>query len=86
MIHYSLTESDPNLEVSVRIFLTIPVKIALCERNFSKLKLMKNDLRSSLNQEKLLNTRILSIENKICKDFDIIIDNFPSIKTQKILL
>jgi len=39
--HYSLKDLYPNLEVPLRIFLTIPVTTATCERSFSKLKVIK---------------------------------------------
>ncbi len=40
LIHsYSLTEAYSNIEIALRIFLTIPVTVASCERSFSKLKI-----------------------------------------------
>jgi len=48
-----LIKAYPNLQVVARIFLTIPVKVASCERNSSKLKLKKNYLRLSLSQKRL---------------------------------
>jgi len=45
--HYTLQDFYPNLEVALRIFLTILVTTATCERSFSKLKIIKTilDLR-----------------------------------------
>ena len=43
-------------------FLTQPVTVASNERAFSKLKLIKNYLRSSMRQEGLSNLAILYIE------------------------
>ncbi|XP_065645445.1 uncharacterized protein LOC136075925 [Hydra vulgaris] len=48
---YSLTEAYPFIEIALRIFLTLPVTVASCERGFSKLKLLKNYLRSFMGQE-----------------------------------
>jgi len=42
---YSLKDLYSNLELTLRIFLTIPVTTATCERSFSKLKLIKNYLK-----------------------------------------
>ncbi|XP_074305332.1 uncharacterized protein LOC141640427 [Silene latifolia] len=39
----------PNASIAYRIFLTVPVTVASAERSFSKLKLIKNYLRSSMN-------------------------------------
>jgi hypothetical protein len=47
---YSLIESYLNLSVKIRIILTLPVTTASNERSFSKLKLIKNYLRSSMVQ------------------------------------
>ena len=41
----------PNITIAVRIFLTVPVTVASAERSFSKLKLIKNYLRSTMSQE-----------------------------------
>ncbi|XP_051158201.1 uncharacterized protein LOC127279718 [Leptopilina boulardi] len=48
-------ELFPNTWITLRILLTIPVTVAKGERSFSKLKLRKTYLRSTLAQEKLSN-------------------------------
>ena len=45
------------------IFLTLPVTVASAERSFSKLKLIKSYLRSTMSQERLSGLAIISIEN-----------------------
>lgn len=68
------------------ILLTIPVTAASAERSFSKLKLIKNYLRSAMSQETLNGLAILSIENELLKDIEyknLIID-FPSKKARAI--
>ncbi|KAL4089763.1 hypothetical protein QTP88_024734 [Uroleucon formosanum] len=76
----------PNLEVALRIFLTMPVTTATCERSFSKLKLIKNYLRSTMGQERLSNLAILSIEQEIASkiDYTSIIEEFASKKARKV--
>lgn len=61
----------PNLAVALRIFLTIPVTVATGERSFSKLKIIKNYLRSTMTQKKLSNLSIISIENKTATELDL---------------
>jgi len=42
---YNLGNSVPNTVIMQRIFLTIAVSVATCEKRFSKLKLIKNCLK-----------------------------------------
>ncbi|CAI5671401.1 unnamed protein product [Oreochromis niloticus] len=46
-----LAEIYPNMWVALRIFATLPVTVAAAERSFSKLKLIKTYLRSTMMQE-----------------------------------
>ncbi|XP_064423027.1 zinc finger MYM-type protein 1-like [Latimeria chalumnae] len=83
LIHkWSLTSSYPNIEIALRIFLMLPVTVASCERSFSKLKLIKTYLRSSIGQTRLSNLAILSFENALASavNFDQVIDEFASLK------
>ena len=76
----------PNLAIALRILLTIPVSVASSERSFSKLKLIKTYLRSSMSQERLVNLAMISIESNICNELDIkeLISTFINLKTRKI--
>jgi len=58
------------------MFLTIAVSVAACERTFSKLKLTKNYLRSSMSTLQLRNLAVL--EQKLTDEinFDILIEEF----------
>lgn len=83
---YQLRDAYPNIEIALRIYLTIPVSVASCERSFSKLKLIKNYLRSRTGQGRLTSLAILSIEHETAANlnFDDIIDEFASIKARKV--
>ena len=82
---YSSTEVYPNIEISLRLFLTLPVTVASCERSFSKLKLVKHYLRSSMGQERLSGLSIMSIESGIAGSlhYDDVIDEFAAVKARK---
>jgi len=83
-----LEDVYPNIEIAIRIYLSLPVTVASCERSFSKLKLIKSYLRSAMGQERLSNLAILSIEHAFAKNvnFDAIIDSFAARKARKVLL
>lgn len=76
----------PNAFIAYRILLTIPVTVASAERSFSRLKLIKTYLRSSMSQERLSSLALLSIEadttGKI--NFEDLIDDFARLKARKV--
>lgn len=83
-----LSENFPNLYVALRIALTLPVSVASGERSFSKLKLIKNYLRSTMSQERLVGLSFISIEYQILQKINIdqIIKDFAERKARKVLL
>ena len=60
----------PNMLVAYKILLTIPITVAFVERSFSKLKLLKTYLRSTMTQERLNGLAILSIESEFLKNLN----------------
>ena len=81
-------ETVPNLIIAIRIYLTMAVSVASCDRSFSKLKLIKTYLRSTMGQNRLTNLAILSIEREQTEslDFDEVINQFASTKSRKAFL
>ena len=65
-----MLDSFPNTCIAYKILLTILITIAFAKRSFSKLKLIKSYLRSTISQEKLSGLAILSIENEMLKKFE----------------
>ncbi|XP_055307958.1 zinc finger MYM-type protein 1-like, partial [Sitodiplosis mosellana] len=80
-----LENSLPNAVIAYKILLTLPVSVATGERTFSKLKLTKTYLRSTMLQERLSNLAIISIEQDVAKtlNYDQIIDEFAHLKARK---
>lgn len=76
----------PNAFIAYRILLTIPITVASAERSFSRLKLIKTYLRSSMSQERLSSLAMLSIEaNTTSKiNFEELIDDFARVKARKV--
>jgi hypothetical protein len=70
----------PNVSIAYRILLTIPITIASVKRSYSKLKLLKSYLRSTMSQEKLNELAILSIEQDLLENIEYksLISNFAA--------
>ncbi|XP_025198869.1 zinc finger MYM-type protein 1-like [Melanaphis sacchari] len=85
---YELQDIFPNLWIALRLLLTLPVTVASGERSFSKLKLIKTYLRSTMANERLVSLSVLSIENEIAAeiDFSTIIRSFAERKSRKVLI
>jgi len=62
LIKARIVSSFPQLFRLLILFLTIPVTVANAERSFSKLKLIKSYLRSSMSQDRLDGLAMLAIE------------------------
>ncbi|XP_066396218.1 uncharacterized protein [Miscanthus floridulus] len=75
----------PNISIAYRILFTMPVTVASAERTFSKMKLLKNYLRSVMSQERLNGLAILCIEKKLLDKIDIeaIINDFASANVRR---
>ena len=65
-----------------RVILTIPVTVASLEQNFSKLKLLKSYLRSTMTQERLNDLAMIAPESDMLEkiDYESIIEIFISRK------
>lgn len=85
MVEKGFNEIYPNLTIAIRILLTLPVTVASAERSFSKLKIIKNYLRTTMAQERLSNLALLSIEHTTCEslDFSNLIKEFANTKARK---
>lgn len=88
LITRSLTGAYPYTTIALRIFATIPVTVATAERSFSRLKLIKTYLRSTMAQERLNGLAILSIEHDIAAglDYSDLIRDFSSKKARRVPL
>ncbi|XP_025424987.1 uncharacterized protein LOC112693927 [Sipha flava] len=56
----------PNVSIALRIFLALPVTVASGERSFSKLKLIKTYLRSTMTNNHLSGLAMIAIEHQFC--------------------
>ncbi|EFN61581.1 Zinc finger MYM-type protein 1, partial [Camponotus floridanus] len=78
-------EIFPNLTIAFRILLTMPISVATGEASFSKLKLIKNYLRSTMTQTRLSDLAILSIEKELANNLDYkdVIEIFAKAKARR---
>ena len=58
----------PNLTAAIRILITLATSIASCERNFSKRKLIKSYLRSTMGKDRL--NSLVSVESDLLDKID----------------
>lgn len=81
----TLVSTYPDVCTACFMYLTVPITVAKAERSFSKLKLIKTFLRSTMSQERLSGLALLSIENDRARklNFSQIIDVFADIKSRK---
>lgn len=72
----------PTIYTALKICLTLPVFSASTERSFSKLKIIKSRLRTTMSQSRLEDLMIISCENDLVEelkvDYDKIIDEFAA--------
>jgi hypothetical protein len=79
-----ITSSIPELATACVLFATLPVTVASAERSFSKLKIIKTYLRSTISQDRLDGLALLAIENECAKQLNIddLIDTFANSKAR----
>lgn len=77
----NLSTVFPNVFTATMIFITLPVTSASAERSFSKLKLIKNYLRSTISQDRLSSLALLNIERLQTSEIDV--DNIINIVANK---
>ena len=83
-----LQSTFPNIEIMLRIYLCLMVSNASGERSFSQLKHIKNHLRTSMHQNRLVLLSLMRIESDIMRSisFDGIINEFARRKSRKVVL
>lgn len=81
-----LSSVFPNVDIALRLYLTLPVSNASGERSFSKLGLIKNRLRTTMTEGRLNCLTIMSTEYDLLRqiDFNALIKDFASQKCRKV--
>ena len=81
-----LQQTFPNVDIALRMALSIMATNCSGERSFRKLKIIKNKLRSSMNDTRLSSLALLSIESELLRtiNFDSSIKKFATSKARKV--
>jgi hypothetical protein len=83
-----LHDSFPNASIAYRVLLTILRTVASAERSFSKLKLLKSCLRSTMTQQRLTDLATVALESELLDkiEYDHIVEEFISRNTRRMKL
>ena len=86
--YHTISSTYSEICTAFILFLTIPVTVAAAERSFSKLKIIKNYLRSTMGAERLSGLAVLAIENVRARRIDkkLALKRFASSKARKVVL
>ena len=76
----------PNIEVVLRIFLTMPVSVASAERSFSALKRLKTYLHSTMGSDRLSALALLHIHPDMTPEPKTVIQKFDASGHRRIAL
>ena len=82
---FSCTQTFPNVHIALRIYLCMMASNCSGERSFSKLKRIKNELRSTMRQERLTYISLMSIEHELLSSlsFQELMEDFARRKIRK---
>jgi len=85
MLELGLQPAFPNVYVALRMFLTLPVTNCEGERSFSHLARIKNELRTTMSQQRLKSLSLLAIESELVRDIDFndVVEEFTRRKARK---
>ena len=78
----------PNASITYRVLLTIPMTVASAERSFSKLKLLKSYMRTTMTQERLNDLTTIALEGDMLEkiNYEDMIEHFISKNTKKMMV
>ena len=78
---FNLQSAFPE-DTGYKILVTLPIGSTKCERTFSKLKFVKNNLRSTMGQKQLNSLMLINVERDLTKvlDYEQVINSFADTK------
>lgn len=88
IVEKSLESCFPNVEIVLRIYLSLMITNCSGERSFSTLKRVKNELRNTMGQDRLNSLTLMNIESGLLREIDLnnVISKFANTKSRKVCL
>ena len=88
MVEDGIQDVFPNVDIALRIFLTLMITNCTAERSFSQLKKIKCPARNAMTQNRLEALSLLCIESDMLRQiqFTDLIDQFATQKSRKKLI
>ena len=85
LISKNLLDLYPNVAIALKIYLSTPASVCSAERSFSTLARIKNYLRSTQTQNRLIHLAVLAIENDLTTklDYEDVISKFAHEKARR---
>ena len=79
---FNLQSAFPELYTVYKILVTLSIGSTKCERTFSKLKIVKNNLRSTMGQKRLNSLMLINVERDLTKvlDYEQVINSFADMQ------
>ena len=86
LLQHGLKEVFPNVEIAYRLYLSLMVSNCTGERSFSKLKLIKNETRAKMKEQRLNMLSLMYIETSILRklNFQDVVRDFANQKARKV--
>ena len=86
LMQHELKEVFPNVEIAYRLYLCLMVSNCTGERNFSKLKLIKNETREKMKEQRLNMLSFMCIETSILRklNYQDVVREFANEKARKV--
>ncbi|XP_042222750.1 uncharacterized protein LOC121867057 [Homarus americanus] len=86
LIDKKVVDTFPNVEIMLRMYLVLMVTNCSGESSFSKMKFIKNRLRTTMCHDRLSHLALMSIEYDILReiDFEKLIKNFAAARSRKV--
>jgi len=86
LLEKKVVDTFPNVEILLRMYLVLMVTNCSGERSFSKMKFIKNRLRTTMSHDRLSHLALMSIEYDIVRElnFNQLVQDFARMKSRKV--